>query len=85
VPSFEAADAFTPPEAQPAEAGGKADQPSAPTPEAEGETPSFVVDAAGETSAVPPADAEGEAHHQPTAEADGEASPAPQTDAEGEA
>jgi ribonuclease E len=73
VPSFEAADAFTPPEAQPAEAEGEADQPSAPTPEAEGETPSFVVDAAGETSLAP------------HAEAEGEASPAPQTDAEGEA
>jgi ribonuclease E len=71
--AFEAADAVTPPEAQAAEA--------------EGEAPSFVVDAAGETSPVRPADAEGEAPADPQAdpEAEGEASPAPQPDAEGEA
>jgi ribonuclease E len=81
--AFDAEGAFTPPEAQAAQA--------------EGEAPSFVVDGAGETSPLPHADAEGEApadpqadaegeeHHQPTAEAEGEAFPAPQPDAEGQA
>jgi hypothetical protein len=65
VPAFEAAEAFTPP----------ADPTDAPdlTPEAEGEAPSFAVDAAGEAS--PLANAEGEAPQAPQPDADGEPHP----------
>ena len=68
----------------PAEAEGEAPH-QLPTPEAEGEPLTFVVDAAGETTPLPQAEAEGEAHHQPTADAEGEANQPPAPEAEGEA
>jgi ribonuclease E len=74
VPTFEAAEAFTPP-ADPTDAPDS-------TPEAEGEPPSFAVDAAGEVTA---ATAEDEAPQAPQSDAAGEAHPEPQADAEGEA
>ena len=86
VSPFEAADAFTTP-ADPADEppAAEPDHPADPNhaPDAAGEAPSFVVDAAGEASPIAQAAAEAEGEALPEVEAEGETSPG--ADAEGEA
>jgi len=73
VPTFEAAEAFTPP----ADPTGTPDA----THEAEGEAPGFAVDTAGEASPLTDAEAEGEAPQAPQPDAEGDEHPESQPEA----